>query len=420
MLRLLPFSKHCGGLPSHTPLGSLPSRLMLILLASLLALPAFSFAAGSLTITGNSFDIINSSFQGYGGTITIINTTSGNSITYYIASYPSITKTLQISGCGAGNNQQYTPNNNVSITALAPACSAYVRNPLKATLSPGSNTFTYQDSVSGANISVNATGFKINALVNLSFTNNYSNPAYNITVNPPKLSSLNYYNTTLNLTYNQSLIDQQLFLTVRAPTAPKLNLVENVLPSWTQNITISNSLLNYTINLEKIPALGIVRLLGPGENYGNSTYGINFSAFNGSQIVYNYNLLQEGYEANEIKNCKKPYTPPNGIAICLDNLSLAQQGEIINSQNPYLGAGQVIQMVQSQCATNYTNEVELYNSTDRSYIGCQQNLTIANKDVANSQSLQVTYQNEWADALVIILVIGGIYYYAQRKRKQRV
>ena len=388
-------------------------------------------SAGSLTITllpnnALAFTLANGTTLGYGSQITILNGSSGNTLgVFYTAPYPSISSTLQITGCGASHNLAYV-SNTIDISANAPACSANTVYPIHYTLSPSTNTITYTDSLSGANVVVNSTGFKANVNVTLNFTQSYYNASSNTLINPPKLSALNYYNKTINLNFSQNFTDQQLLLQVHAPKEPKVNESVNVIPSWTTNQLFTYDNLNLTINVLKIPPIGVNTILAPSAFYRNSTYGLNITAMGVNAFVFN-TVLENAHFINSSynKNCQHTFAE-NGTVICLDNLSSIETGQLIASHNISGGVTEAMLAYQNQCRGNYTAEVSLYNSTYKSYerqgdpLNPDSNLSICRASVATAQqagNIVASYA-----PLVLILVILGLggYYYMRRKSKERI
>lgn len=345
---------------------------------------------------------------------------SPSSVLALAPSFPTISNTVNLQGCGAGSTQVYT-NKSIVFTATAPPCLDYSNT---IVLNPVSNSFSYSNSLYGLNIIVNTGGFMLNQNITLGFTSSYVDTFINLTINPPKLSALNYYNHTINLSYGQNFTDQQLLLQITAPKEPKFNKNMKIIPSWYNYTYLNYNGVNLTINITKIRPLNITAKVMPGVAWVSNVYGINITADNITEVVFNSIQLNAIYaNSPAIRSCKDTFKE-NGTYICLDNISEIVVGDALATHNVSGGVTKAFKDYSAQANANYTACETSLNTSNRNYElqgdpnNPNSNLSVCRVQLNNSTSFSTTISNLGADGILLMCVFVLLFLWGRSKGKE--
>lgn len=212
----------------------------------------------------------------------------------------------------------------------------------------------------------------------------------------------NYTNVTIN---TQKCIDEY-FTTVT--------------PSWNSSITISNSINNFSIIINRIPKLNISISksisMGTSYVYNNTAYGIYFNVFsndNLTQLIESYN--------NTLKNCQSTLTTDNNTYCVqpsgsnINIFSICEGQDILNgnvSQNLarcMINFAAAANKSAELWKSNYAHELNATISAERNYTALNQSLKygteITNNQQKNNQNLIIAFGIILTIILVSVIMI---------------
>lgn len=252
-------------------------------------------------------------------------------------------------------------------------------------------TFTAANSpVVNANLSVGCGQTK--AYVNGSISVGATGPGclnYHVSEQLNNSQSFEYQNTPENVLINLSVAP--------APPTPKVNKHFNIVPSWTNNTIIDNSSLNFSVDVNKIPELGLHENLTWPNNVVNSTIGLAIfaskpvqgariflqsgqnwtdnvtntviTAENLSQFALNYPVILKRMQQKNLNDCQKNLTS-NGTTYCLEHrnqtaptLLMPVPAPLINLCGEQVLLDHNLTENVSTCLVNFVNSTNYNNET---------------------------------------------------------